>query len=141
MQLPWSRIWTRFAVSISYDDNHYTTITIAPPRLAHLFVFLLVNYYKIWFPGWDLLIYLYFCSLIITRSGVLAEIDWSIYICLVLYSFFANLFHSLIMRLINSSLSLTHICCFVASYLFSLSYGLSLWRCFVLLFEEIQFLT
>ena len=27
MQLPWSRIWTRVAVSISYDDNHYTTGT------------------------------------------------------------------------------------------------------------------
>ena len=25
MQLAWSRIWTRVAVSISYDDNHYTT--------------------------------------------------------------------------------------------------------------------
>ena len=24
MQLAWSRIWTRVAVSISYDDNHYT---------------------------------------------------------------------------------------------------------------------
>ena len=28
MQLAWSRIWTRVVVSISYDDNHYTT---APP--------------------------------------------------------------------------------------------------------------
>ena len=28
MQLAWSRIRTRVAVSISYDDNHYTTITI-----------------------------------------------------------------------------------------------------------------
>ena len=27
MQLFWSRIWTRVAVSISYDDNHYTTGT------------------------------------------------------------------------------------------------------------------
>ena len=27
MQLAWSRIWTRVAVSISYDDNHYTTVT------------------------------------------------------------------------------------------------------------------
>ena len=27
MQLAWSRIWTRVAVSISYDDNHYTTGT------------------------------------------------------------------------------------------------------------------
>ena len=25
MQLAWSRIWTLVAVSISYDDNHYTT--------------------------------------------------------------------------------------------------------------------
>ena len=25
MQLAWSRIWTCVAVSISYDDNHYTT--------------------------------------------------------------------------------------------------------------------
>ena len=25
MQLAWPRIWTRVAVSISYDDNHYTT--------------------------------------------------------------------------------------------------------------------
>ena len=27
MQLVWSRIWTRVTVSISYDDNHYTTGT------------------------------------------------------------------------------------------------------------------
>ena len=27
MQLSWSRFWTRVAVSISYDDNHYTTGT------------------------------------------------------------------------------------------------------------------
>ena len=27
MQLAWSRIWTRVAVSISNDDNHYTTGT------------------------------------------------------------------------------------------------------------------
>ena len=27
MQLVWSGIWTRVAVSISYDDNHYTTGT------------------------------------------------------------------------------------------------------------------
>ena len=27
MQLAASRIWTRIAVSISYDDNHYTTGT------------------------------------------------------------------------------------------------------------------
>ena len=27
MQLAWPRIWTRVAVSISYDDNHYTTST------------------------------------------------------------------------------------------------------------------
>ena len=28
MQLFWSRIWTRVAVSIFYDDNHYTTGTL-----------------------------------------------------------------------------------------------------------------
>ena len=27
MQLAWSRIWTHVAMSISYDDNHYTTGT------------------------------------------------------------------------------------------------------------------
>ena len=27
MQLAWSRVWPRVAVSISYDDNHYTTGT------------------------------------------------------------------------------------------------------------------
>ena len=34
---------------------------------------------------------------------------------------------------------ITYICCFVASYLFLLWYGWSLWRYFVLLLEEIQF--
>ena len=29
MQSVSSRIWTRVAVSISYDDNHYTTGTIS----------------------------------------------------------------------------------------------------------------
>ena len=28
MQLTWSRIWTCVAVSISYDDSHYTTGTL-----------------------------------------------------------------------------------------------------------------
>ena len=30
MQLDSSRIWTRVAVSIPYDDNHYTTGTSNP---------------------------------------------------------------------------------------------------------------
>ena len=37
MQSVSSRIWTRVAVSISYDDNHYTTntsgITLHPVRI------------------------------------------------------------------------------------------------------------
>ena len=33
MQSVSSRIWTRVAVSISYDDNHYTTGTFASPLL------------------------------------------------------------------------------------------------------------
>ena len=58
-------------------------------------------------------------------------------LCLVLYSFCASLLDSL-MWLIVSSLS-TYICYFVGSYLFSLLYNWSLWCCFVLLSEEIQF--
>ena len=58
----------------------------------------------------------------------------------VLYSFCANLLHTLIMWLIVSSLSpYAYICYFVASYLFLLWYNWSLWSCFVQLFEEIQF--
>ena len=33
MQSVSSKIWTRIAVSISYNDNHYTTSTIAINRL------------------------------------------------------------------------------------------------------------
>ena len=33
MQSVSSRIWTRFAVSISYDDNHYTTVIIVSKGL------------------------------------------------------------------------------------------------------------
>ena len=32
IQSVWPRIWTRVAVSISYDDNHYTTGTFFTPR-------------------------------------------------------------------------------------------------------------
>ena len=35
MQSVSSRIWTRVAVSISYDDNHYTTV--AQTKLASMF--------------------------------------------------------------------------------------------------------
>ena len=40
MQLAWSRIWTRVAVSISYDDNHYTTGTfkLMPPVKGNNFL-------------------------------------------------------------------------------------------------------
>ena len=34
MQLVSSRIWTRVVVSISYDDNHYTTGTLKPFNLV-----------------------------------------------------------------------------------------------------------
>ena len=50
--------------------------------------------------------------------------------CLALYSFCANLLHSLIMWLIVSSLDFQHIYCFVASCLFPLWF---LWHCPVLL--------
>ena len=35
MQSVSSRIWTRVAVSISYDDNHYTTGTSTEPSLSY----------------------------------------------------------------------------------------------------------
>ena len=59
--------------------------------------------------------------------------------CRVLYSICANLLHSLIMWLMVSSQSPIYY--FVASYLFSLWYDWFLWRCFVLLLEEIAFLS
>ena len=37
MQLAWSRTWTRVAVSISYDDNHYTTIYLSIYQSIYLF--------------------------------------------------------------------------------------------------------
>ena len=40
MQLPWSRIWTCFAVSISYDDNHYTTGSSAERKIYFRWFFL-----------------------------------------------------------------------------------------------------
>ena len=36
MQSVSSRIWTHVAVSISYDDNHYTTIIIIVIIIIHL---------------------------------------------------------------------------------------------------------
>ena len=60
--------------------------------------------------------------------------------CLVLYSFCANLLHSLIMWF-RPYHHITYICCFVASFLFLLWYDWFFWSCFVLLFRKIQFLS
>ena len=46
MQSVSSRIWTRVAVSISYDDNHYTTSTS-------------VNYRYVCLSRWDVVICFY----------------------------------------------------------------------------------
>ena len=46
MQLAWSRIWTRVAVSISYDDNHYTTGTshsVSPIKKNTPIIFFLIK--------------------------------------------------------------------------------------------------
>ena len=59
--------------------------------------------------------------------------------CLVLYSFYANLLHSLIMWLRCHHIAC--ICYFVVSYLFSLWYDWFLRRYLVLLLEEILFLS
>ena len=36
MQLVSARIWTRVAVSISYDGNHYTTVTSSEQHLVSI---------------------------------------------------------------------------------------------------------
>ena len=38
MRLAWSRIWTRVAVSIYYDDNHYTTGTSIHIKLLNDYI-------------------------------------------------------------------------------------------------------
>ena len=127
----------------------------------------------------------FFFLLIIIRSGLQAEIRWSVCIlkshlslwlsfsrtdaglgiyylfvwanfnflhisqwitlptqsCLALYSFCANLLHSLIMWLKVSSLSLHSLHYFVVSYLFSLWHDWFFRRCFVLPLGEILFLS
>ena len=61
--------------------------------------------------------------------------------CLVLYSFCANLLHSLIMWLIVSSLSPHNLHLLFSCILSILWYDWFLWRCFVLLLGEILFLS
>ena len=59
MQSVLSRIWTRVAVSISYDDNHYTTGTSIPPyhpsllagRLSWILYPHKANVSPCWSPG------------------------------------------------------------------------------------------
>ena len=52
MQLVSSRIWTRVAVSISYDDNHYTTgssrVLIIIIKISYLFIFVIWNHINSW---------------------------------------------------------------------------------------------
>ena len=36
-----SKIWTSVAVSISYDDNHYTTGTSITPRAPPMFYYII----------------------------------------------------------------------------------------------------
>ena len=52
MQSVSSRIWTRVAVSISYDDNHYTTGTSILSNTLHIQIFDDTNssyFFKIFF--------------------------------------------------------------------------------------------
>ena len=60
MQSVSSRIWTRVVVSISYDDNHYTTGTsLSKPRFSSLWkgslrsVTLLTLSLSLWLQKWD----------------------------------------------------------------------------------------
>ena len=42
MQSVSSRIWTRVTVSISYDDDHYTTGTSTPPDYNEMIKYIIV---------------------------------------------------------------------------------------------------
>ena len=55
-QLAWSRIWTRVAVSISYDDNHYTTGTSIV-----VIIIIIINFFASNNNSWN-----YICNKIIT---------------------------------------------------------------------------
>ena len=46
MQSVTSRIWTRVAVSISYDDNHYTNIYIQDVSKSMQTIYMIMIYYK-----------------------------------------------------------------------------------------------
>ena len=46
MQSVSARIWTRVAVSISYDDNHYTTGTSSRVIVGEMFVSFSCHMYK-----------------------------------------------------------------------------------------------
>ena len=68
-------------------------------------------------------------------------INLSTQLCLVLYSFCANLLHSLMWLMVSSLTPHSLHLLFFASYIFSIWYHWFLWRCFVLLLREILFLS
>ena len=135
------------------------------PKFCKFSFFFLVDYYKISSSGWDHVIRLYlkipekFVRLIFLKRFGIVHIP---FVCIVKFQFFEQfpvdllvhpVFSSLILSLLICCIRLlcdwwfrlyhhiTYICYFVASYLFSIWYDYSLWRCFVLLLEEILFLS
>ena len=73
MQSVSSRIWTRFAVSISYDDNHYTTgtcinvISTPFPASTAQTINTNQNFTIPWWPVRKLQYVVYLCSFIIAQ--------------------------------------------------------------------------
>ena len=113
--------------SLSFNFILWSTALQSPQlcKISSLFLLIIIRSGRLAEIRWSICIS---CQ----RSFILQDRFWIVYIpfvrivkfkflavssrspCLVLYSFCANLLHSLIM---------TYICCFVASYLFLLLYG------------------
>ena len=82
MHSVWSRIWTRVAVSNSYDDNHYTTITpllyvyISTSIYLSIYLSVPVNFFLSFFLSFFFSMFIspktsvrIYCSVYLTRSA------------------------------------------------------------------------
>ena len=80
MQSASSRIWNRVAVSISYDDNHYTTSTLLLPLLPSPLwpgvVVCLRDSSMIWWPLFQLISYCYRGISCNSRIDALRMLNW-----------------------------------------------------------------
>ena len=61
MQSVSSRIWTGVAVSISYDNNHYTTDCIHTHTHTHTYIYIYIYIHCLQNNMWDMNSFVYFC--------------------------------------------------------------------------------